>query len=899
MSSRGSLPELFWNVAGTHPERRDCPALPGARRASLVEESPGLPLAYRWNTSANTPRCRRRAGPRSQYYSTCKKHTAPLKSCRHTSDSRRAFSFPQEQDSREPSDSTEKLTPYQSSWVEVWLVLPSPHHGCWQRKVRLHCEPARLGGSHARARLPPRSAAALDALPVHGGPNDARGHVTSEEAPRWNRHPAPASARRHRTISRAPVLNPDPTPALPLASGSPRRLDARGANAALDLTTFAQSSAPTLGYRCARTSVRPGTRSWMPRPARLTVRRPRYTPCASALFEPSFAGTTELGGAFFQRAIASNGLGEHPRPAHEVYRAGACSRPAAATAVFYLIVVCAAATCACSGAGLPSGSFQRAVRNLPVYLVRLRPRLPRRTPRTTARRRLSNFSARHATVGVRSPHVSAHATDLASRCTRIRPGHSRLRSSRAHTRDPDYTPAMPLTPGSPDPWCPRNWPPDFSPLSMQIFTCRGKWDSQHSPRGWRSCTCKISATSDLSYYHLDLVQVHRRPTTAGLTRATHQRRIDVPWPTRPLMTSTRRAREGSVLPVRARGWLEGDGGCRGTGSTARAGRDCNAGFFGLGAPLLTRPTAQLLQPCHRAAPSHASPQVGSSGFAFGVRMQRPAAPPLVRPPLWTPYAPSVRTPAHSRHLSSPLACVGAPHRRCDALASALGGGAPSLVAFGGQVTSEHALTVELRQSASSPGLRVVQVNAHCHSPCTPDPVTAFFPVRAYTPRGRCFPTRPRIAPTMARRGGCCFTACPFLCATGWGAPCLSHQRPATAHRRPVLPACAQGRSPLAFLCPWPVVPTRGCLATGSPAPSTPHARILGGHVTPEEALRWIASLSPCARNRTPVRAELAARVIDPSRPFYMLLPPRVGGQPSASLASTRAPLDVLRPPQQE
>ncbi|KAJ7737833.1 hypothetical protein B0H14DRAFT_3898364 [Mycena olivaceomarginata] len=89
-------------------------------------------------------------------------------------------------------------------------------------------------------------------------------------------------------------------------------------------------------------------------------------------------------------------------------------------------------------------------------------------------------------------------------------------------------------------------------------------------------------------------------TTAGLTRATHQRRIDVPRPTRPLTTSTRRAREGSVLPVRARGWLEGDGGCRGTGSTARAGRDCNAGFFGLGAPLLARP--------HRSAVATSPPR---------------------------------------------------------------------------------------------------------------------------------------------------------------------------------------------------------------------------------------------------------------------------------------------------
>ncbi|KAJ7328884.1 hypothetical protein DFH08DRAFT_967273 [Mycena albidolilacea] len=97
---------------------------------TCTEESPGLLLAYRWNTSANTPHCQRRAGPRSQYYLTCKMHAAPLKSCRALADTllvpARVFPFPQEQDLREPSDSTEKLTPYQSSRVKVQLVLSSP-----------------------------------------------------------------------------------------------------------------------------------------------------------------------------------------------------------------------------------------------------------------------------------------------------------------------------------------------------------------------------------------------------------------------------------------------------------------------------------------------------------------------------------------------------------------------------------------------------------------------------------------------------------------------------------------------------------------------------------------------------------------------------------------------------
>ncbi|KAJ7363863.1 hypothetical protein DFH08DRAFT_949495 [Mycena albidolilacea] len=53
-SSRGSLPELLWNVAGTHPERRDYPALPAKRaqptagvRLQYIGEHPTLPAAHR------------------------------------------------------------------------------------------------------------------------------------------------------------------------------------------------------------------------------------------------------------------------------------------------------------------------------------------------------------------------------------------------------------------------------------------------------------------------------------------------------------------------------------------------------------------------------------------------------------------------------------------------------------------------------------------------------------------------------------------------------------------------------------------------------------------------------------------------------------------------------------
>jgi hypothetical protein len=179
--------------------------------------------------------------------------------------------------------------------------------------------------------------------------------------------------------------------------------------------------------------------------------------------------------------------------------------------------------------------------------------------------------------------------------------------------------------------------------------------------------------------------------------------------------------------------------------------------------------------------------------------------------------------------------------------------------------------VESHQSASSLGLRVVQVRTPCHSPYTPDPITAFFPVHAYTPRGRCFPARPHTAPTTARRGGCCFPARPFLGATEWGAPCLSHQRPAIAHRCSTLPVCAQGRSLLAFWCSWPIVPTCGCLATGSPVPSTPHACILGGHIPLRKRCGGLRH-SYLALATARLCAKLATRVINQSCPFYVLLP---------------------------
>jgi hypothetical protein len=148
------------------------------------QREPSLPQAYGCNTSANAPHCQQRTGPRSRYQSACKIHVAPLKSCWALVDTplvpARVFSFPQEQELREPSDSMEKLTPCQSSRVEVRLVLSSPHHGYWQRKVSLHHEqPTRLV-PYACLTPPPHSVAALDASPVHGWPNDARGtHLRS------------------------------------------------------------------------------------------------------------------------------------------------------------------------------------------------------------------------------------------------------------------------------------------------------------------------------------------------------------------------------------------------------------------------------------------------------------------------------------------------------------------------------------------------------------------------------------------------------------------------------------------------------------------------------------------------------------------------------------------------
>ncbi|KAJ7359940.1 hypothetical protein DFH08DRAFT_1039277 [Mycena albidolilacea] len=138
------------------------------------QREPSLPQAYGCNTSANAPRRQRHAGLRSRYHSACKIHAAPLRRT-HTLVPARALSFPQKQDRREPSDST---VPYQFSRVEVRLVLSSPHHGYWQRKLSLpHEQPARLVPwiPCARSTPPPRSTAALDTSPVQGWPNDAHG----------------------------------------------------------------------------------------------------------------------------------------------------------------------------------------------------------------------------------------------------------------------------------------------------------------------------------------------------------------------------------------------------------------------------------------------------------------------------------------------------------------------------------------------------------------------------------------------------------------------------------------------------------------------------------------------------------------------------------------------------
>ncbi|KAJ7363842.1 hypothetical protein DFH08DRAFT_798306 [Mycena albidolilacea] len=231
-SSRGSLPEL--------PQM-------------LLQREPSLPLAYHWNTSANTPRCQRRAGPRSHYYSTCKKHAAPLKSCRALAATLLipAFSFPQEQDSREPSDSMEKLTPYQSSRVEVRLVLPSPHHGCWQRKPR---------GSHARSTPPPRSAAALDASPV--AQRRAR-----EEGSEGTRTPAPSWLRCSRFASERDAgghgMKKDAGGGGDDGIEGRRELGKDGAQRWRDETAMLLLSADRARHRACETPRRSCARSWL------------------------------------------------------------------------------------------------------------------------------------------------------------------------------------------------------------------------------------------------------------------------------------------------------------------------------------------------------------------------------------------------------------------------------------------------------------------------------------------------------------------------------------------------------------------------------------------------------------------------------------------------------------
>ncbi|KAJ7876059.1 hypothetical protein B0H14DRAFT_34158 [Mycena olivaceomarginata] len=101
-----------------------------------------------------------------------------------------------------------------------------------------------------------------------------------------------------------------------------------------------------------------------------------------------------------------------------------------------------------------------------------------------------------------------------------------------------------------------------------------------------------------------------------------------------------------------------------------------------------------------------------------------------------------------------------------------------------------------------------------------------------------------------------------------------------------MPACAQGRS----LCAQGRSPLALARALDPSRAHSWRAR----HLRESAAV----ALSPCARNCAPVRAELAAHVIDRSCPFYVLPPQRVGAR-SSSPPSSRAPLDVLRPPRPE
>ncbi|KAJ7864010.1 hypothetical protein B0H14DRAFT_3862702 [Mycena olivaceomarginata] len=180
-SSRGSLPELLWNVAG--PRCKENPASQQVYGLQYIGERPALPAARR--TSFPIP-------------FDMQDGAAPLKSCRPLADTPlvpvRALSLP----SRARFEGA-------SSRVEVRLVLSSPHHGYWQAQG----EPATRNnprawprGSHARSTPPPRSAAALDASPVHGWPKDARGtrlrswrqEVTGDLSP-WRGDRATPSAR--------------------------------------------------------------------------------------------------------------------------------------------------------------------------------------------------------------------------------------------------------------------------------------------------------------------------------------------------------------------------------------------------------------------------------------------------------------------------------------------------------------------------------------------------------------------------------------------------------------------------------------------------------------------------------------------------------------------------------
>ncbi|KAJ7819641.1 hypothetical protein B0H14DRAFT_3876582 [Mycena olivaceomarginata] len=448
-SSRGSLPELLWNVAGTHPERRDCPALPAKRaqptagvRLQFIGEHPALPVARRTPFPISFGmQDTRRPAPADRHPGSRPRLLLPSKS-------KTRGSLPR---------------------VEVRLVLSSPHHGYWQRRSRLlRKQPARLAPwIHARSTPSPRSAAALDASPVHSWPKDARGtrlHSGRQEVtrrqllaaagryggaertelrcpsalllrptpvdstPRWTRRlarvPGPAGSTPHARVSegtsppRKRRSGITAQPLLLLAAIAP----ARAASFTLCSARCARTRAQLRPHACAATCTRLA-RDWPPAPPELGSLYSAPVPLTLRWRDETAMLSSQSGALLSARPTArapvlhspcvddSSTLRDGvswcwgaPSP-HLVSVSTTHGAPSTLRAEPHAAAATRDFTQALGGGAPHLVAPGHTLKLHDAHHPRLR--LPRYTPRTTARRRLSKCCAASqcTTVGVRFPRV--------------------------------------------------------------------------------------------------------------------------------------------------------------------------------------------------------------------------------------------------------------------------------------------------------------------------------------------------------------------------------------------------------------------------------------------------------------------------------------------------------------